>query len=111
MPIMNFVEPYILAMREQAPAMFNQLRRSGQWDQHLKEVNHQAQTMLADLLRSNPKPGPAEEQAAEEQVFATLIDFPPKHDPDHLEPPDDLGTKGGTGNARPMPTSRAETTS
>jgi hypothetical protein len=33
----EFKEPYLLAMREQNPEMFMQLRRSGQLDQHLRE--------------------------------------------------------------------------
>jgi hypothetical protein len=88
----EFKEPYLLAMREQNPQMFMQLRRSGQLDQHLRERSAQAHQLLAELLSRHPNPGLPERRAAE--VRATLIDFPPREDrkPDYPEPPDDLGS-------------------
>lgn len=79
---MEFKFPYLTAMREQAPAMFNQLVRSGQMDAHLQEKSTEAHRMFRDLTASLPKlPSgyPRDEQAAsaaERQVLETLIEFP-----------------------------------
>ena len=48
--VMNFTEPYLLAMREQAPKMYMELRRHGRLDQHLKMKSHEAQAMFESLL-------------------------------------------------------------
>jgi hypothetical protein len=88
----EFKEPYLVAMREQNPEMFMRLRRSGQLDRHLQEKRAQAHQLLAELLSRHPNPGLPERREAEEQVRATLIDFPPREDrkPDYPEPPEDL---------------------
>lgn len=79
---MEFKGPYLAAMREQAPAMFNELRKSGKMDEHLQEKATQARTMFQDLtakLDKLPSGYPRDEQAASEaerQVLETLIEFP-----------------------------------
>ena len=78
---MEFKEPYLLAMRESAPEMFMQLRKSGQLEQHLQEKSVQAHQLLRELLSHSPNPSLPERREAEEQVRATLIDFPPREPP------------------------------
>ena len=78
---MEFKSPYVHAMRDQAPKMLNQLVRSGQIDSHLQEMSTKAHRMLKELTAGAPKDsGGVTEQPyrreAEEQVRATLIDFP-----------------------------------
>ena len=92
---MEFKSPYLHAMREQAPQMFNQLRRAGQMDSHLQAKSEEAHELLRQLLAQRPKNkygevSLADEREAEEQVRATLIDFPAPEAPDQKEPPDDL---------------------
>lgn len=92
---MEFKTPYLLAMREQAPKMFQELVRSGKMDAHLQAKALEAKRMLQGLLAGAPKdedgrPQMEAERAAEEVVRATLIEFPTPPDPDRLEPPDDL---------------------
>ena len=88
---MEFKEPYLLAMREQAPKMFMELRRHGRLDQHAQQKSQEAQAMYAGLMKAHHNPGPAERHQAEEIVRATLIEFPPEQKPqDNLEPPEDL---------------------
>jgi hypothetical protein len=88
---MEFKEPYLLAMQEQAPKMFAELRRHGRLDQHVQQKSQEAQAMYRDLMKAHKNPGPAERQQAEEVVRGTLIEFPPEQKPqDNLEPPEDL---------------------
>ena len=79
---MEFKEPYLLAMRERAPRMFNSLVRSGAMDAHLQAKSHEAHDMFRSLTKGVPKdasghPRLPEAREAEEQVFALLIEFPP----------------------------------
>lgn len=88
---MEFKSPYLFAMREQAPKMFNRLRRTGAMDAHLQEKSTEAHRMLEELTADAPKHpnGLTKEpwlREAEEQVFATLIEFPS----DNPEPSDPL---------------------
>ncbi len=79
---MDFKAPYLLAMREQAPAMFNELIRSGKMEEHLAEKSKEAHMMFADLtngMAQLPSGYPRDEQAAsaaERTVLETLIEFP-----------------------------------
>lgn len=82
--MLNFRTAYLQAMREQAPAMFNELRRSGAMDAHLNKKAAEAQAMFRQLTEGAPTlPGsgvladPQTEREATEQVFGTLITFPP----------------------------------
>ena len=52
---MEFKLPYLLAMREQAPKMFNRLRRTGAMDAHLQEKSKEAHEMLDYLTANAPK--------------------------------------------------------
>lgn len=83
---MEFKGPYLMAMRERAPKMFMELRRSGQMDQHLQEMSLKAHAMLEEMLADAPRgatdlPPPHLTREAEEIVRATLIEFPPPDDP------------------------------
>ncbi len=77
---MEFKLPYLLAMREQAPKMFNQLRRTGALDAHVKPKSKEAHRLFADLTADAPTlpsgyPKEPWAREAEQQVFATLIEF------------------------------------
>jgi hypothetical protein len=77
---MEFKGTYLLAMREQAPKMFMELRRSGKLDQHLQEKSTEAHQMLRELLAQKPRtargdPYVSDQHWAEEIVRATLIEF------------------------------------
>ena len=89
---MEFKGPYLLAMREQAPKMFNRLRRTGAMDPHLQEKSKEAHRLFDQLTSNAPKlPGgyPRNPYAsrAERQVLETLIEFPSEGP----EPSDPLG--------------------
>jgi hypothetical protein len=83
---MEFKGPYLQAMREQAPQMFNRLRRTGALDKHVQEKAAEARRLFEDLTADAPKlpsglPELPHRRAAEEQVFATLIEFQPETEP------------------------------
>lgn len=78
---MDFKAPYLMAMREQAPQMFKELRKAGKMDEHLQQMSRQAHQMLKELLANKPKrqDGHPTNQAlieAEQIVRETLIEFP-----------------------------------
>lgn len=81
--MLTFRTDYAKAMREQAPAMFSQLRRSGALEGHLNKKVKEAQDLFAQLANGMEKlPGtgvlanPADEQAVTEQVYAAMMEFP-----------------------------------
>ncbi len=82
--MMDFVLPYQLAMRDQAPQMFNRLRRTGALSAHLKAKSAEAHRMYDELAKGKPKlpnglvEGASNRQQIEELVFAALIEFPPE---------------------------------
>jgi hypothetical protein len=79
---MHFKGPYLLAMRERAPRMFNELARSGQLDDHVQKKSEEAHARLEELLTPEPKGVdglPRDPQAlrlAEERVLGEMLDFP-----------------------------------
>lgn len=78
---MEFRVPYLTAMREQAPKMFNRLNREGKLEAFVNEKVQEAHRMFEELTKDAPKePGgyPREPEAsvAEEAVRAALIEFP-----------------------------------
>ncbi len=81
--MMEFSLPYQLAMRDQAPKMFNRLRRTGALAAHVKAKAAEARRLYAQLaeglerLPSGLVKGAHNRRRIEEQVFATLIEFPP----------------------------------
>ena len=83
--MMEFRLPYQLAMREQAPLMFNRLLRSGTMKAHLKDKSAEARQLYDQLAKNLPKlpsgllRSPSDRRAVEEQVFAVLLEFPPHH--------------------------------
>lgn len=87
---MEFKKPYLEAMRQQAPQMFNQLRRSGALDAHVQNKAREASSMFnqlvanAEKLPSGLPSDPRVIREAEERVFATLIEF---GNPDAIEQP------------------------
>ena len=101
--IMNFVGPYLLAMRDRAPKMFQELRRHGRLQQHLHQKDHETRQLLNQLLKGNENPSLQERRTAEEIVRAMLIEFPEeylKQPRENRKPPDDLNLSGsGKGKA------------
>ncbi len=91
---MEFSEPYLLAMRDQAPKMFNQLRRTGAMNAHLKAKSAEARQMYDQLAKDKPKlpnglvRSASDLQQIEEQVFAALIEFPPDETSPANRPPE-----------------------
>lgn len=91
-PMLNFRTAYLQAMREQAPAMFNELRRSGAMETHLNRKAAEAQAMFRELTEGKPTlpsgalANPQDAQQATEQVFATLITFPPPNSAPEADP-------------------------
>ncbi len=81
--MMDFSLPYQLAMREQAPAMFNRLRRTGALRAHLKAKSAEAHRLYDELAKGKPKlpsglvRSVSDRQTIERQVLATFLDFPP----------------------------------
>ena len=79
---MEFSLAYQLAMREQAPGMFNRLRRTGALSAHLKAKEAEAHRMYDDLAKDKPKlpsglvEGASNRHQIRELVFAALIEFP-----------------------------------
>lgn len=85
--MLTFKQDYAQAMRDQAPAMFNQLRRSGALEGHLTKKVKEAQDLfkqLANGMERLPDSGvlasAADEALVTEQVYATLMEFPPTAD-------------------------------
>lgn len=94
---MEFKIPYLTAMREQAPLMFNQLIRSGKMEAHLQERATEAQQLFELLTKDEPKhangllKNAQVEIQTERMVLETLIDFPaPNAGP---EPTDEASTQ------------------
>lgn len=106
---MEFKSAYLNAMREQAPQMFNELRRSGRLDEYVQQKTVEAYGMLSDLLAKEPKDSAGQPRnlaalkAAENQVLSSMLEFPQKPDPEMAEPPDDLRQTA----ASPAKTSRS----
>ena len=78
---MEFKSPYVRAMRERAPKMFNELRRNGLMERHLQEKSEEAHRMFEELTAGAPKlqsgyPEEPHATRAERLVFETLIEFP-----------------------------------
>ncbi|MEE8309080.1 MAG: hypothetical protein V3R34_01655 [Hyphomicrobium sp.] len=78
---MDFKAPYLMAMREQAPKMFNQLRRTGAMDAHVQAKSVEAHKLFDYLTKDAPKlesgiPENPYRSRAESQVFEQLIEFP-----------------------------------
>ncbi len=78
---MEFKVPYLLAMREQAPRMFNQLRQTGALDAHVQAKSTEAHALFDQLTANAPKldnglPENPYRNRAERQVLETLIEFP-----------------------------------
>jgi hypothetical protein len=76
---MEFKVPYLTAMREQAPRMFNQLQKSGRLEAHLNQKAAEAKRMFDDLTRSAPKPLSDQMHSETSRlVMETLIEFQPE---------------------------------
>ncbi len=81
--MMEFSDLYQEAMRDQAPRMFNRLRKTGALQAHVKAKAAEARRLYAQLAEGKerlPNGGlrsPSDRQQIVEQVFATLIEFPP----------------------------------
>jgi hypothetical protein len=85
---MEIKEQYLLAMCEQAPKVFNELRRSGAMDAHLQKKSEEAATMFKQLASGEKKlpngeiANPTRRREIEEQVRQALIEFPQPNAPD-----------------------------
>lgn len=85
---MEFKVAYLEAMRSQAPQMFNRLRRTGALDAHVQKKAEEASRMFEELTADEPKlpnglpRSPVAIREAEEQVRATLIEFPQDETPE-----------------------------
>jgi hypothetical protein len=91
----DFKVPYVLAMREQAPQMFRELRQSGKLDEFLQERSVEAHHMLKELLAQRPKDRDglsytSDRRWAEEVVLHHFLDFHIPEKDQRPEPPDDL---------------------
>ena len=80
---MEFKAPYLQAMREQAPRLFNELRKTGALNQHLSRKSAEAHRLFKDLTAGVPKlpsglPEQPHRSRAEQLVLETLIEFPPE---------------------------------
>ena len=81
---MEFRLPYLQAMRQQAPKLFNQLSREGKLMAYVDEKAAEASRLFHELTANAPKEQggyPKEPEASEaiEQVMAVMLDFP-KHE-------------------------------
>ena len=80
---MEIKEQYVQAMREQAPRMFNELRRTGALDAHLQAKATEAAAMFRQLTDGEPThpngllKDDQRRREIEEQVRSALIEFPP----------------------------------
>lgn len=81
--MLRFRTDYLMAMREQAPKMFRELRRTDAMEAHLDWKAEEARQLFVQLTEGLPLlPGtgvlqnPNDEALATEQVYATLITFP-----------------------------------
>lgn len=72
----EFKLPYLQAMRQQAPKMFNRLNREGTLDQHAQDKAIEAHRLYQDLTKGAQKEPEARE--AFEQVMAQMLEFPPE---------------------------------
>lgn len=72
---MEFRVPYLNLMRERAPKLFNQLRKSGQMDAHLQAKMDEAFRMRDELSKDRPN-DPMTRREIEEQVMAAMAEFP-----------------------------------
>jgi hypothetical protein len=78
---MEFKLPYMQAMRQQAPKLFNRLSRSGGLEAFVNEKAQEASKLFHELTANAPKEAggyPKEPEASEaiEQVMAVMLDFP-----------------------------------
>lgn len=78
--MLNFRTDYLMAMRDQAPKMFNELRRSGAMNAHLDKKEEEARQLYVQLTGKGIEETPAQAAEAREQVYATLITFPPANE-------------------------------
>lgn len=81
--MLNFRLVYLRAMREQAPAMFNELRRTGTMNAFLEEKVAEAAAMFRELtsgseaLPSGALDNRLLEREATELVMHAMLEFPP----------------------------------
>ncbi len=79
---MQFQALYLNARREKAPAMFNELRQSGQIEAHARETEREFGRLVNEVLANEPK-GPSGlvedinlKRMVEEVVADQLLEFP-----------------------------------
>lgn len=80
---MEIKEQYLTAMRDQAPRMFNELRRTGAMEKHLQDKATEAAAMFKQMSAGEPThpngvlKDDQRRREIEQQVRETLIEFPP----------------------------------
>lgn len=94
----GFRYQYMQAMRDQAPAMFKSLSRSGQLESQAAQVSRQAERLVRQLLKEAPKdkdghPSLQATREAEERVRAQLLEFPSETTDEEDEMAALLGTR------------------
>ena len=89
---MQFKGIYLNAMREKAPAMFNELCRSGQIDAHATEKEREFGRLVNEALKNEPKGESGQvlnrnaQRSVEEVVKAQLLEFPRENLPESPTP-------------------------
>jgi hypothetical protein len=83
--MLNFRTSYIQAMNQQAPQMFRELRKTGKLEAFADQKAEEARQLFSLLTKdAETLPGtgvlrdPNVEREATEQVYETLITFPPQ---------------------------------
>ena len=85
---MDFKGPYLQAMREQAPTMFNRLVKTGALDQFVQKRSEEAHALYDQLTKDAAKlpngvvSDPQIDRTAQEQVLATMLEFPEQGAPE-----------------------------
>jgi hypothetical protein len=79
-------------MRDRAPKLLLELRKSGQLEKHLQEKSLEAHRLFEELTSGAPKlqsgyPEQPWARQAEEQVFAVMLEFPPENEPGPTQDP------------------------
>ena len=89
---MEFKGPYLNAMRDQAPAMFQNLQKTGALDAMAQKKSVEAHSLYEELTKGEPRTpsgvviDPVTRQTAERNVLDQLLDFPPPEQDPAQEP-------------------------
>lgn len=82
--MLTFKTDYLMAMSQQAPAMFRELRKTGAIEAHADRKTEEARELYltltdgAERTKSGTIADPQIHKTATDQVYATLMEFPAK---------------------------------